>query len=78
MVHTSGLRSAYKSLRENLPYLFIHQQDGTANTPNTTNKLEGLFSHLKQSLRCHQGLNKDRKVKFIDNFLRSYGGTGVP
>lgn len=68
------LRSAYHSLKRNLPYLFVYQQDQTTHdiTPNTTNKLEGLFSHLKQSLRCHQGLTKKRKQKFIESFLQDY------
>lgn len=68
------LRSAYHSLKRNLPYLFVYQQGLTYqhNTPNTTNKLEGLFSHLKQSLRCHQGLIKSRKQKFIISFLQAY------
>lgn len=64
------LRAAYHSLKQNLPYLFVYQQD--QNIPNTTNKLEGLFSHLKQSLGCHQGLTKQRKQKFIEGFMASY------
>lgn len=66
------LRSAYHSLRRNMPYLFVYQETGNHYTPNTTNKLEGIFSHLKQSLRCHQGLNQTRKLKFIDNFFQQY------
>lgn len=64
------LRSAYHSLKRNLPYLFVYLQD--QNVPNTTNKLEGLFSHLKQSLRCHQGLIRQRKLKFIESFLQNH------
>lgn len=64
------LRSAYHSLKRNLPYLFVYEQD--QNIANTTNKLEGLFSHLKQSLRCHQGLTKQRRQKFIESFLQNY------
>lgn len=62
------LRSAYHSLKRNPPYLFVCEQN--QNTPNTTNKLEGLFGHLKQSLRCHQGLNRQRKQKVIESFLQ--------
>ena len=58
-----ALRSAYHSLKRNLPYLFVYQQNQITHntTSNTTNKLEGLFGNLKQSLRCHQGLAKKRK-----------------
>lgn len=66
------LRSAYKSLRRNLPYLFTYQDDVTDKTPNTTNKLEGLFSSLKQSLGCHQGLSQQRKLRFIDDFMKCH------
>ncbi|MDO4250962.1 MAG: hypothetical protein Q4C68_05580 [Moraxella sp.] len=68
------LRSAYHSLKRNLPYLFVYLQDQSINNniPNTTNKLEGLFSHLKQSLRCHQGLNKQRKQQFIESDMIAY------
>lgn len=64
------LRSAYHSLKRNLPYLFVYEQN--QNIANTTNKLEGLFSHLKQSLRCHQGLSMQRKQKFIESFMMVY------
>lgn len=41
-------------------------------TPNTTNKLEGLFSQLKQKLSYHQGLSQDRQIKFIDDFMMKH------
>ena len=68
------LGRAYHSLKRNLPYLFVCQQNQITHntTPNTTNKLEGLFGNLKQSLRCHQRLAKKRKQKFIESFLQDY------
>ena len=33
--------------------------------PNTANLLEGKFSEMKQFLRCHRGLKKDSKLRFI-------------
>jgi hypothetical protein len=38
--------------------------------PNTTNALDGQFADLKNRLRTHNGLSKERKIKFIDVFLR--------
>jgi len=37
------LRSAYRSLRANLPYLFTYQKHRELAIPNTTNSLEGCF-----------------------------------
>ncbi len=32
---------------------------------NTTNSLEGFFSHLKNSVSVHRGLKLKRKIKLI-------------
>jgi len=59
-------RSAYYSLRRNLPYLFIYQDYWEIfNIPNTTNWLETIFWHIKTKLRCHSWLRLDRKLKFL-------------
>jgi len=52
------LRSAYRSLKTNLSYLFTYQkkQNRHLKIPNTTNLLDGFFSHLKNALRVHRGL----------------------
>lgn len=65
------LRSAYFSLRRNLPYLFTYEKNPELNIPKTTNCLEGVFSHTKTALRIHRGLTKKRKRKLIDFLLRS-------
>lgn len=66
------LRSAYFSLKRNSDWLFTFDEYPYYRIPNTTNKLESLFSQLKQQLRCHQGLNIQRKQKFINHFLATY------
>jgi len=64
-------RSAYRSLRTNLPFLFTYQrlkQQGI-NCPNTNNSLEGSFAHLKDKVRLHRGLKLKRKLKLINQIL---------
>lgn len=65
------LRSAYYSLRNNLPYLFTYQeqQNRHLNIPNTTNSLDGSFSHLRDGLRVHRGLKKSRKIRLIESLI---------
>jgi len=63
------LRSAYRSLRTNLPLLFTCLRYPELNMPNTTNCLDGIFAHLKDKLRIHRGLKLHRKVKLINEIL---------
>lgn len=63
------LRSAYRSITGNLPRLYTYQKYPELNIPNTTNSLDGTFSHVKDMLRIHRGLKKDRKLKLIDEIL---------
>jgi hypothetical protein len=65
------LRSAYLSLKRHLPYLFVFQENKELMMPNTTNALDGQFSDLKNKLRNHNGLSKERKMKFIDGFFKA-------
>lgn len=65
------LRSAYRSLKTNLPWLFTWYDYIELNIPNTTNAIDGHFSDLKTKLRNHNGLSKKRKMKFIDGFLKA-------
>ena len=64
------LRSAYRSLKNNLPWLFTWYDNMDLNIPNTTNAIDGHFSDLKNKLRNHNGLSMTRKMKFIDGFLK--------
>ncbi len=64
------LRSAYRSLKSNLPWLFTWYDYIELNIPNTTNAIDGHFADLKNKLRNHNGLSRKRKIKFIDAFLK--------
>jgi hypothetical protein len=66
------LRSAYRSLKRNLPYLFTYEQYPTIHMPNTTNSCDGYFSHLKERLSRHRGLSKKRKIKMIHYLLENW------
>lgn len=65
------LRSAYRSLKTNLPWLFTWYDNPDLKMPNTTNAIDGHFSDLKNKLRNHNGLSMERKMKFIDEFLKA-------
>lgn len=65
------LRSAYRSLKTNLPWLFTWYDNPDLKMPNTTNAIDGHFSDLKNKLRNHNGLSIERKMKFIDEFLKA-------
>jgi hypothetical protein len=63
------LRSAYGSLIKNLPYLFTYLDYPELNIPNTTNSLDGSFTHLKELVRIHRGFNDELKHKLIESIL---------
>lgn len=65
------LRSAYRSLKNNLPWLFTWYDNIELSIPNTTNAIDGHFADLKNKLRNHNGLSKQRKMRFIDGFLKA-------
>jgi hypothetical protein len=65
------LRSAYRSLKTNLNWLFTWYDNIELNIPNTTNAIDGHFSDLKNKLRNHNGLSRARKMKFINEFLKA-------
>ena len=64
------LRSAYRSLKTNLKWLFTWYDYYELNISNTTNAIDGHFADLKNKLRNHNGLSIKRKMKFIDAFLK--------
>ena len=65
------LRSPYRSLNTNMTWLFTWYENYELNIPNTTNMIAGHFSNLKNKLRNHNGLTKERKIKFINEFLKT-------
>lgn len=65
------LRSAYRSLKTNLPWLFTWYDHFDKQIPNTTNAIDGQFADLKNKLRNHNGLSLERKKKFIEEFFKA-------
>jgi hypothetical protein len=65
------LRSAYRSLKTNLPYLFTHLDYPELNIPNTTNSCDGSFAHWKGKLGVHRGLKKQRRRKMMNYLLEN-------
>ena len=67
------IRAAYRSLRTNLPYLFIYKNYKYLSISNTTNALEGgVFSHMKNMISLHRGLSKSLKLNLVDYYLVNY------
>ena len=64
------LRSAYLSLKRNMPYLWTFYDNAGLGIPNTNNGLEGKFTDLKTKLRNHNGLSKERRKIFIDLYFK--------
>jgi len=63
------MRSAYRSLNTNMPFLFTHQKYPELQIPNTTNSIDGFFGKTKTLLRVHRGLNQERRYKVIQEIL---------
>lgn len=64
------VRSAYRSLQTNLPYLFTYQKCPELNIPNTTNSLDGYFNRLKSLLNVHRGMNNKRRIRVAIEILK--------
>ena len=64
------VRSAYLSLKRNLPFLFTYQKYPELHIPNTTNSLDGYWSRLKNLLTAHRGKSKERIRKIVTEILR--------
>lgn len=67
------IRSAYRSLITNLPYLYTFQKYPNLNIPNTTNSLDGYFNRLKSLLNVHRGLSPKRRYRMIVEILTGRG-----
>ena len=63
------LRSAYFSLRRNLPWLFTYLDHPKLDMPNTTNSCDGSFAHWKNRVELHRGIQRQRKKQMIDYLL---------
>ena len=66
------LRSAYRSLRTNHPWLFTFERYPTLCIPNTTNHCDGLFAHIQERIGIHRGISRARRKKMLDYLLEQY------
>ena len=64
------LRSAWLSLKRNMPYLWVWYDNMDLGIPNTNNGIESVFTTLKTQLRLHNGMSKEHKKSFIRSFLK--------
>lgn len=65
------IRLAYRFVQNNMHRFFTFREFPESHIPTTTNHLEGLFSHLKERINLHRGLNQNNKKKAI-KFLLKY------
>ena len=67
------VRSAYRSLTTNLPYLFTYKNHKNITIDNTTNSIDGgVFSPMKKLIKIHNGFTKSLKLKLVDDYLINY------
>ena len=64
------LRSAYLSVKRNMPLLWTFYDHPETGLPNTNNALEGLFSDLKTKVRVHSGISREHREKLLDEYKR--------
>lgn len=63
------LRSAFFSMKRNMPWLFTYQRHPSLSIPRTTNSCDGYFGHLKKRLGAHQGISKKRRNQMLHYLL---------
>jgi hypothetical protein len=69
-----GLRSAMRTIKTNLNYIFTFQDYPQLQIPNTTNHLDGgVNPKIKKLVYEHRGLSKPRRNKLIEVLLWSLG-----
>lgn len=68
LLHTRII-AAIRSLKTNMKYIYAYKNHPDLGIPHTTNILEGKFSHLKQNVNIHRGLQMKRKKILISNYL---------
>lgn len=69
-----GVRFALQSLLRHERHLFTFEQN--KNIPNTTNSLEGHFSHVEDVVGVHRGLSRHQKQKALHSIFLA--GTIAP
>lgn len=66
----SRLRGAFFSIRRRLDHLFTFEEHlNSFQIPNTTNSLDGYFSHLKSKLSVHRGASKNTQINIISEII---------
>jgi transposase-like protein len=65
------LRSAFRSIKTQLPYLFTFEKFPLLKIEKTTNSCDGYFSHLKAKVNIHRGISSRRKIQMIIKLLSS-------
>lgn len=63
------IRSAYLSLKRNMPWLWTFYEYPELLIPNTNNALEGTFTDIKTKLRVHSGISKQRRITLIQEYI---------
>lgn len=63
-------RSAYFSVRQNMPLLWTFYDRPETRLPNTNNALDGFFSDLKTKAWVHRGIGKENRMKLIDEYMK--------
>lgn len=63
------IRSAYLSLKRNMPWLWTFYDYPELHIPNTNNALEGVFTDIKTKLRVHSGISKERRSSLIQEYI---------
>lgn len=66
------LRSAYLSIKRNMPLLWTFYDHPETGLPNTNNALEAVFSDLKTKVRVHRGISRENRKKLIDEYLKRH------
>lgn len=64
-----NVRAAHRTALHWLPCLFTCKKFPELNISNTTNTLDGTFSHVKNKVQVHRGLNDETKRKMINLIL---------
>ena len=65
-------RSAFLSLKRNMPWLWTWYDNRDLDIPNTNNELEALNSNLKAKLNLHKGLSGERRKTLIQELLNAH------
>jgi transposase-like protein len=66
-----NFRSAFRSIKTNLPYLFTFQNFPHLQIEKTTNSCDGYFSSLKRKVNVHPGLSFKSLIRMLHSLIFS-------